>query len=190
MAYFLDIVGSMVIGSIVVLILLVLNLNIISSSSENLNTNIAQRDLTTAVWVMEYDFYKIGYRVTGNKIATADSNEIKFYTDLDNDGNQDSIRYYLGKVSEYKSTSNPYDRPLYRKENDDDVATAFPVVNFNLAYHDSIGNRISYSKLKSQASRDIVKTITVVLAIESGEPIEGNYQTSQWEKKITPKNLR
>ncbi|MEJ2193738.1 MAG: hypothetical protein P8X73_02625 [Ignavibacteriaceae bacterium] len=190
MAYFLDIVGSMVIGSVVVLILLVLNLNIISSSSENLNTNIAQRDLTTAVWVMEYDLYKIGYRTTGSKIATADSNEIKFYTDLDNDGNQDSIHYYLGNVSEYSSTSNPLDRPLYRKENNESISTAFPVVNFNLTYHDSIGNRINYSSLTSQSGRDIVKTITVKLAIESGEPIEGNYQISEWAKKITPKNLR
>ena len=190
MAYFLDIVGSMVIGSIVVLILLVLNLNIISSSSENLNTNIAQRDLTTAVWVMEYDLYKIGYRTTGSKLATADSSEIKFYTDLDNDGNQDSIRYYLGNVSEYSSTSNPLDRPLYRQENNDSVSTAFPVVNFSLAYHDSIGNRINYASLTNQTTRDNVRSITVKLAIESGEPIDGNYQTSQWEKKITPKNLR
>ena len=186
----LDIVGSMVIGSVVVLILLVLNLNIISSSGENLNTNIAQRDLTTTVWVMEYDFYKMGYRVTGGKIAIADSNELKFYTDLDNDGNQDSIHYFLGELSEYSSTSNPDDRPLYRRENSDNVATAFSVVNFNLTYHDSIGNAIDYAALSSPTTRGIVRTINVRLAIESGEPIEGNYQISQWEKKITPKNLR
>lgn len=190
MAHMLDIVGSMVIGSVVVLILLVLNLNIISSSSENLNTNIAQRDLTTCVWVMEYDFYKMGYRVSGSKIAVADSNELKFYTDLDNDGNQDSIHYFLGELSEYSSTSNPDDRPLYRKENNDNVATAFSVVEFTLAYHDSIGNIIDYASLTGPAARGIVRTINVRLAIESGEPIEGNYQISQWEKKITPKNLR
>ena len=190
MAYMLDIVGSMVIGSVVVLILLVLNLNIISSSGENLNTNIAQRDLTTTVWVMEYDMYKMGYRVSGSKIAIADSNEIKFYTDLDNDGNQDSIHYFLGELSEYNSTSNPDDRPLYRRENSDNVATAFSIVNFNLTYLDSIGKAIDYAALQNQSSRALVRTINVRLAIESGEPIEGIYQTSRWEKKITPKNLR
>ena len=190
MAHMLDIVGSMVIGAVVVLILLVLNLNIISSSSENLNTNIAQRDLTTAVWVMEYDMYKMGYRVSGGKIAIADSNELKFYTDLDNDGNQDSIHYFLGELSEYSSTSNPDDRPLYRRENSNYVATAFSVVKFNLTYHDSIGNAIDYAALQNQSARALVRTINVGIAIESGEPIEGIYQTSQWEKKITPKNLR
>ncbi len=190
MAYLLDIVGSMVIGSVVVLILLMLNLNIISSSSENLNTNIAQRDLTTATWIMEYDFYKMGYRVSGSKLAIADSNEIKFYTDLDNDGNQDSIHYFLGDLSEYSSTSNPDDRPLYRKENNNSFATAFSIVEFNLTYHDSVGNAIDYTSLKNQSSRALVKTINIMLAIESGEPVEGNYQVSRWMKKITPKNLR
>ena len=76
------------------------------------------------------------------------------------------------------------------QENNDSVSTAFPVVNFSLAYHDSIGNRISYASLTNQTTRDNVRSITVKLAIESGEPIDGNYQTSQWEKKITPKNLR
>jgi lipopolysaccharide export LptBFGC system permease protein LptF len=186
-AYLLDIVGSIVIGSIVVLIILLLNLNIISSSGENLNTNTAQMDLTTTVWVVEYDLYKIGYRVGGSKISIADSNQIKFYTDLDNDGNKDSIHYYLGNTSEFNSTSNPLDKPLYRQEND---TTVFRVVDFNIVYHDSSGSRISYSDLTNQASRDLVKTLTVALAIESGEPIEGKYQISQWEKKITPKNLR
>ena len=167
----LDIVGSMVIGSVVVLILLVLNLNIISSSGENLNTNIAQRELTTTIWVMEYDFYKMGYRISGSKIAIADSNELKFYTDLNNDGNQDSIHYFLGELSEYSSTSNPKDRPLYRKENNDNVATAFPIVSFNLAYHDSIGNAISYAALKNPSARTNIRTINVRLAIQSGEPI-------------------
>ena len=190
MAYLLDIVGSMVIGSIVVLILLLLNLNIISSSSENRNTNIAQRDLTTAVWVMEYDLYKTGYRVAGSKIAIADSNEIKFYTDLDNDGSKDSIHYYLGNISEFSSTSNPLDRPLNRQENDNSIATAFRVVDFNIAYHDSIGNILNYSLLNNQAGRDFIKTMSVILTIESGEHIEGKYQNSRWEKKITPKNLR
>lgn len=190
MAYLLDILGSMVIASVVIMILLVLNLNIISSSGENLNANIAQRDLTTTVSVLEYDLFKTGYRVSGSKIAIADSNEIKFYTDFDNNGTRDSIHYYLGNVSELSSTSNPLDRPLYRAENDNILKTKFSVVDFNLTYYDSIGNSIDYALLNNQAARNFIKTIKVVLAIESGEHIEGEYQNSKWQKKITPKNLR
>ena len=188
MGYILDILGSMIIGSAVVLIILVLNLNIISSSGENLNTNIAQRDLTTTALVMEYDLYKMGYRVAESKIAIADSNKIKFYTDLDNNGTKDSILYYLGDISKDNSTPNPHDRPLYRQENND-IATAFSVADFNLVYHDSIGNILDYDQLTTQAGRDYIKTINVALTIESGEPIDGSYQTSRWGRKITPKNL-
>lgn len=190
MAYLLDIAGSIIIASMVVLILLVLNLNIISGTTENLNTNIAQRDLTTAVWVIEYDLFKIGYRVTGSNIEIADSNEIKFYSDFDNNGTIDSIRYYLGTVSEFSSTSNPLDRPLYRKENNNSDSTLFSVVDFALTYSDSIGNNIDFGSLSSPAVRNTIRTINVELKIESGEPINGIYQVSQWEKKITPKNLR
>ena len=189
MGYILDILGSMIIGSAVILIILVLNLNIISSAAENLNTNIAQRDLTTTALVMEYDLYKMGYRVAKSKIEIADSNKIKFYSDLDNDGTKDSILYYLGDISRNNSTPNPYDRLLYRQENND-TATAFTVADFNLVYHDSIGNILDYSSLKNQLERDMIKTINIALTIESGEPIDGNYQTSRWEKKISPKNLR
>ena len=190
MGYFLDIAGSFVIGSIVVLILLIINLNIISSSRENLNTNIAQRNLSTIIEVIEYDLFKIGYRVKGSKIEIADSNEIKFYTDLDNNGARDSIHYYLGNVSDYSSTQNPLDLPLYRVKNDETQKTEFSVVNFNLTYSDSIGNTIDYALLKSQASRNIIKTINVKLSVESTEYIDSVYQNSKWQKKITPRNLR
>ena len=188
MGYLLDVVGSMVVGSFVVLIILVLNLHIVTTSAENLNTNITQRDLTTAAFVMEHDLYKIGYRVNGSKIAIADSNEIRFYTDSDNNGTQDSIHYSVGDISNYSSTQNPLDRPLYRQENND-TTTAFSVVEFNLVYHDSIGNILDYGQLTTQAGRDYIKIINIALTIESGEPIDGNYQTSRWGRKITPKNL-
>ncbi|MCZ6703842.1 MAG: hypothetical protein O6940_12495, partial [Ignavibacteria bacterium] len=178
------------IGSFVVLILLVLNLNIMSHTTENLNTNFAQRDLTTTVWIIEYDLFKIGYRVTGNKIEIADSNEIKFYSDFNNNGTIDSIHYYLGNVSVFGSTPNPLDRPLYRKENNNSNIAQFPVVDFALTYSDSIGNDIDYALLSSPAVRNTIRTIKVKLKVESNEPINGIYQVSQWEKKITPKNLR
>ena len=190
MGDFLDIAGSFIIGSMVVLILLVLNLNIISSSGENLNTNIAQRNLSTAIEVIEYDLFKIGYRVKGSKIEIADSNEIKFYADLNNNGEHDSIHYYLGNVFDYSSTPNPLDLPLYRAENSKTRKTEFSVVNFHLAYSDSIGNTIDYALLKSQTSRDIIKTINVKLSVESATYIDSVYQKSMWQKKITPRNLR
>ena len=189
MNYLIDIVGSSVIGAIVFLVLMNLNMNMNTSSGENLFLNVAQREATTTSDVIENDFYKIGYRISGEKIAIADSTEIKFYADINNDGNDDSVHYYLGDISELSSTTNPNDRVLYRVENDS-LKTEFFIVGFSLSYCDSSGEEFNYSTLKSSAKREKIRSIDIVAKIESSEPIDGSYQSAGWYKKIAPKNLR
>lgn len=190
MSYFLDIAGSVVVGAIVLLILTTLNLNISAASGENLFLNIAQRDITTTAEVLEHDLYKIGYRIPGEKIAIADSSEIKFYADIDDDGIDDSIHYFLSDLKKLSNTPNPNDRVLYRDKNDDAIKTEFSVVRFNLSYCDSSGQQINYASLSSSAEREKIKSINTDMKMESHDPIDGNYLPAEWKKKITPKNLR
>ena len=57
-----------------------------ASSSVILFTTIEQSKVTDASELVEYDIYKIDYRIPDEKIAIADSNVIKFYADInDND---------------------------------------------------------------------------------------------------------
>ena len=80
MSYLLDIVGSFIIAGMVVMILLAININNSASSSVILFTTIEQRKVTDVSELIEYDFYKIGFRITSEKISVADSNDCRVST--------------------------------------------------------------------------------------------------------------
>ena len=191
MGYLLDIIGSTIIAGMVIMILMAVNINTTTSSAALLFTTIEQQKMTQVSEIIQYDFYKIGYLVPGEKIAIADSNEIKFYADIDNDTEIDSIHYYVGYTTDLSYTSNPNDKPLYRQRNwQDNLLAEIPVVDFNLSYYDSIGNSLDYSSLTSAAGRTLIKSIKIKITVESDELYADEYRTSEWKKKISPKNLR
>ena len=191
MSYLLDIIGSMIIAAMVVMILLAVNINNTASSSVILFTTIEQRKITDASELIQYDFYKIGYRIPDEKISVADSNEIKFYTDIDNNNEIDSVHYFVGNTTDLSYTSNPNDKPLYRQRNNhDSLLTEIPVVDFNLSYYDSLGNSLDYSALTNSAVRDLIKSIKIKITVESDELYADEYRASEWKKKISPKNIR
>ena len=196
MGYLLDILGSVVIAGMIVLILLTVNINTTASSSIILFTTIEQRKIIDVSELIQYDFYKLGYRITDEKISVADSNEIKFYSDIDNDTVIDSIHYYVGDTTDYgvgssNHTTNPNDKPLYRQRNwQDSLLAEIPVVDFNLSYYDSLGNSLDYSSLTNSAGRKLIKSIKIKITVESDEMYADEYRASEWKKKISPKNLR
>jgi hypothetical protein len=190
-SYLLDIVGSFIIAGMVVMILLAVNINNSASSSVILFTTIEQRKVTDVSELIEYDIYKIGYRIPDEKIAIADSNEIKFYTDINDNDLTDSIHYYLGETTDLTITTNPDDKPLHRnRNNQDSLSTAIPVVDFHLSDFDSIGNTLDYASLTSSAGRELIKSIKIKITVETDEIYDEQYRTSEWKKKISPKNLR
>ena len=190
MQYFLDVVGSFIIGGIILLILVNLNLSSSNSAAENLKNNISQSNLTSTAQIIENDLYKIGYRITGEWIVVADSTELKFFADIDNNGIKDSIHYYIGETSQLFSTFNPNDRLLYRVVNNETPKSSNVVVDFSFSYFDSLGAMLSYTSLKNASSRRKIKTITVNMYVESTEPVEGIYPGVAWKKTIIPKNLK
>lgn len=128
----LDIMGSMIIGGILLLTLFRMNDNATKNTYNFSGELIVQQNLVTTVEVLEYDFRKIGYcedpfklpHPEENAILHADVSDIKFLTDLlitpfgstdpKGDGILDTLEYYLGPASELIGTPNPNDRMLYR----------------------------------------------------------------------------
>ena len=189
MSNWLDIMGSFVVGSIVVLILFNLNISINAAASENLYSGIVQRNVTSAAELIEHDLYKIGFRISGDKITVADSNEIKFYTDINNDGLNDEIHYYSGNTNDLMSTYNPNDYLLTREKNKEKPAALIVVVDFKLTYFDSLAQIIDYTALQNQSERNKIRTVGVRLECETEEKIDDHYEAVEWEKKIKPKNI-
>jgi len=189
MSDWLDLVGSMVIGGIIILMVINLNMSVNIAATQNLYSNVTQRQVVSSGEVIEYDIYKIGYRVNGDVISKADSNEISFLADINNDGVNDQIRYYLADTSSLSGTYNPDDKILWRDLNNATSLTPFIITELNFSYYDSLGQTIDYISLGNQSFRNKVKTIKIKIETQTSELIDDKYERIQWKKMIRPKNI-
>jgi len=149
-AAIIDIVGSIIIGGMLLGILLKLNnsasWNMYTNSGElNCQTNLAQMSL-----MLENDFRKIDYcadytniQDPANAIILADSSTIKFISDLNKDGHMDTVYYYLGPASALNATANPRDKILYRVVNGiTPTGSDAGITRFYMVYYDYNGDTI------------------------------------------------
>lgn len=189
MATLLDILGASAIGSFIIFMILQFNIRISDSASETFLSGWTQSEAITAAEIVQYDFYKIGFREAGKKITKADSTEIMYLSDVDNDGNVDTVYYYKGTLSDKMNTPNPSDYPLYRTFNGGSAEIVTNVTGFYLTYYDSTGTEITHAQLTSQINRDKIKSIKLDLSFESSEPVDSIYQGIDWVRMIRPKNI-
>jgi type II secretory pathway component PulJ len=206
----IDIIGSFIIFGWLLLMSLRMNVG----NSENMQTYrgelLVQQNLVEVTKLLEYDFRKIGFCLEPNmlpdptkSILVADSNRIKFLTDVDltgsgPDGTLDSIYYYLGPTSEIPETSNPRDRLLYRVVNNQTPnGSNLGVTYFNLKYFDALGNVIALpiTGVDLQRIQTIQISITVenVVAAELVEtaPLNQQYASAFWQQmRLSSRNYR
>ena len=148
----LDILGSVVVGGLLLLILFRLNDATVENNYVYGGEAIAQSNLVEVVQLVEHDFRKIGYCRDWNQIPdpsksilVANQDNIMFLTDENNDGNIDTISYYLGSVDELSNTPNPNDKMLYRVLNNNQPQGAnLGVTQFDLFYFDAMGNQLTF----------------------------------------------
>jgi hypothetical protein len=189
MTDWLDMLGSFFVGGIVLLILTNINFSTNSAAVENLYAGITQRSIISATDLIEYDFYKMGFRCSSSKIVLADSTEIKFFSDLDNTGVPDELHYFVGDSTSFPETCNPNDYLLKRVRNSESNPATIPVTDFKIIYFDSLGKKINYTLLTNQSERDKIKTVRIRIECESANKIEDHYEAVEWEKTIKPKNI-
>jgi hypothetical protein len=205
MSVALDLIGSIVIASFVILIGLRLN-QTISGSAEAANASqTVQESAIDIVRSIEYDFRKMGYGLpsANQTIVVDDSTHITFkYGDRDNPSNINTVEWYLGDT--LKTFDNKKTRILYRRVNNGvPVGAQLGVTLFKLRYFDSDGNIIPYNTTPGQ-----VASIETSLRVESLSRLQGQYNatdnrveydesyskmgyaTSFWQqKKLTARNL-
>ncbi len=198
MQIFLDIVGSIITGGMVLLIHLGLLSRMSAASSDLIFSNVNTDNTLELTKILETDFYKIGYKdTTFNSFELAEQNQIKFRAPYPHpDSSARTIHYYMGTTSQMTSTQNPYDKPLFRKRANENAIYVGAVRDFNLTYLDSAGNSISYSDLVTQEQRRRIKGVTIQLRVESSDynrdKIENNsenrYSFVEWSKTVYPRN--
>jgi hypothetical protein len=191
----LDILGSMIIGSILLSITLRLNDSATGKTYYNSAELSLQENMATIAQIIETDFRKIGYCADWNKfpdpskaVVYADSSSIKYLTDIDSDSNMDSIRYYLGPTSELLSTPNPRDRMLYRVLNNETPKTSnLGVTQFRLVYFDALGDTIP----PPITTPGLINSVEINLAVESVAAYDTSYSSAFWRQiRLVARNLK
>jgi hypothetical protein len=188
MTEIIDYIGSIVVVGIVILIVANLHFSLSSNANDNLYSTNLEYNVVGVAERIEYDFYKTGYRVKGDKIIIADSSEIKFLTDINNDGKIDSVHYIEGDVSELDSTENKNDRILYRTLNTTTNAIDY-ITKLKISYYDSSFKQIDYADFYDAYWRSAIRGIKVKVIKETQDKINGGFIKTEWNKVINPINL-
>ena len=190
----LDIVGSFVFAGILLLMGLQLNASanetkVVYSQNYNLQAN-----LTNVVEMIEADFRKIGYcrdwRKTSDptlSLRVTDSNKIRFRCDYNNDGNLDSVTYWIGPPSELTATPNPFDCYLYRQINAQaSQKMNFGLTQFRFSYRDAENDTIPFPV----SNPKLVYYMTLTLSVSSPAPYQQEYLNDPSKYQVIWKQMR
>ena len=191
----LDIMGSILIGGI----LLTTTWRLSEAATEKTYNGSGelslQQNLVATAQILENDFRKIGFCENWNKIPdptkailSADLSSLKFLTDVDADGDVDSIRYYLGPTSELYMTPNPRDRMLYRVVNNEAPAGSnLGVTQFFMIYYDALGDTIP---LPITITGEIT-SIEINVTVENVAAYDTSYSSAYWKQiRMVARNLK
>lgn len=180
-ATILDIIGSVIMGGIVLTSLLNTNVNTVQNIYNYGGDVTVQKYLADVVDTIDSDFRKIGYSSIlttvldpTKVIISADTSTIKFLSDVNNNGTIDTVYYYLG------TTNGQSNKVLYRITHDNvsnAVTVLFPGVTIlYFAYYDSSGNKLSCPV----SSTVKIAKINISLQMQTAQPYNGAYVTTNW----------
>lgn len=191
----LDIVGSMLIGGLLLLTAARMDERATSNTFQAEATLTVQQNLTSLVEEIEYYFSKIGYLNSLDSAAnrqyfilagTPDS--VAFEADLNRTGSFDTVSYYLG--SHVAGCPNPSVKYLYRKIDDQQPIEAnLGIAVFHLTYYDQFMNPLD----SIFTAPDNVRVITLTVKIEPTVMYDAAFDTvwSVWkETRLISRNLR
>ena len=174
----LEIIGSTIIGGMLLLLMLTSKTNVGKSSNAQLINSNVQSNLTSITEVIEADIKNLGYHKLSDttaivpNILTADSNKITYYCYNDATSNKDSISYYY----------NTADSTLNRKINaGTPLKINLGVKGFNIKYYDINGAITS--------TKSSIKSFKIAITVLDTFKYDGDPVGAYWEKTFKPQNL-
>jgi hypothetical protein len=204
MAQFQDLIGSIIIGGIILLMLIAFNGNVIEGAATQTFKGIVDGNLTTITDILENDFRKMGYRVAAvqdSAVLYADSGRIMFKGDINDDGIMDTVQYYIDTVNS-SLTANPNDKVLHRKINSQSALAMYVgMIGFRIQYFTRTDSLIKSNPVPAPSA---IKSVKVSLNIQSTQRIfdtrrsayiespfnDTSYAGACWERTIKSQNVR
>jgi hypothetical protein len=186
MAVFLDIVGSFLIGSMLVASVKRMNADVTIRSCQRTLEYVTHSNAVAVAAFMADDLRKMGLNVFTPAVILADTARVQFLADLGNDAVVDTVYYAIGEPSEVADTPNPQDCLLRRKLNGnpfEEIRTG--LTRMRLSYFDAEGD-----SLGMPIQTDRICTIRVDLELESPVKYGESYETARLQFAVRPRNLR
>jgi hypothetical protein len=184
-----DIIGSMIIGGMILVMVLGFNANIMEGAGMQTFRTTVQGNMTTLTNILEYDFRKMGYSVAtpqDSAIVYADTSRITIRGDFDDNGTIENITYTFNPTTPAGGT-NPRTRLLTRAISGMAAQSInVGLTKFRLTYYDATGAMFAGNVVATPSK---IRSIKVTLNIESREPYDKNYAGVYWERTIKPSNL-
>ncbi len=189
----IDILGSSIIGGLLLLTLLRLNDQSVKNTYTFGGDLQVQENLTTLVKSIEFDFKNIGYckkpfeisKLKNNIILYADSVKIRYNTDLisnsypEGDGTIDLMEYHYDINTDIPETPNPKDRFLHRVINGTkDTPVNLGITHFRIQYFDF--NGIKLNSPVSDPSQ--IYTMQIDMQVENTSAYDNEYSTTFWRQ--------
>lgn len=190
----IDIIGSTVIGGF--LLFMVLNLSTTAERTTFTTGNdlTVQENLVNVVTMLEHDFRRLGWCANQTKIADptkaileAKRNSVKFVTDINADGNLDTLEYKFDSTQVAAQTVNPHDRMLYRTVNRVVQPLYVGTTQFDFKYLDALSDSLSFPIASPQAVYEMQLSIT----LESPSAYDTTYSYAYWRQlRLASRNLK
>lgn len=191
MGILIDILGSTLIGGILLFLMLNMNLFMSSAGYNSDNELRMQQNAKTIAEIINNDFRKIGYKQTGTAILNAESKRFKFVGDLERPGNPgygiiDTLEYFIQDSS---ITNNSDNIILMRVLNNQDSigGPSLGLVKLNFSYLDSLSSPTNdLTKIRYIKTEFWVKPVD-----QANDFVTGKKDSvfTYWEFTIYPRNI-
>jgi hypothetical protein len=136
MSALLDIIGSLLFGSTILMIILTANDIAAETQATHSGDMLVQELLTNTAQLVEGELRNMGFGVPEREqtIMRAEESRIHFLCDIDRNGTVDTIKYSVGDTTELADTQNELDRMLKRQINGEATMNVGAVTTFRLRY--------------------------------------------------------
>lgn len=168
-------------------------------SNQQVTTTLIKKTHSRSIQdVIINDIPKIGYKnktVLSTKFAKADSDEISFYSDINNDNTINQITWKYTDLPSLGS-KNPNDNILKRTVDGDETEINFGVTKFEIRYYDQYGEATPMATPVSSSNFDDIVQIEIEMELQSSYSLsyrdsdDENYIRTNWQKRFSPVNLR
>src|SRR5271157_699065 len=127
-----DMITATIIFGVLALTVACVQGNINLTMYENQYNVVTQTNAVELARQIEWDFTKIGYHISGQKIFVADSTRLQFTADLTNKYLTNTVIYSVGVPSQCATTKNPNDFPMFRSQDSQVVTQNWGITYFML----------------------------------------------------------